>query len=385
MTDLIDRIKYLFSPSQAPAAGIYHYISPAEDPRNYKLHLRIEPDGNGLLLINASTVLHLNQTATEYAYYLVENMPVDAAGQRMSRRYRVPEAEASRDYLEFSEKIQTLINTPDLDPVTFLDIDRLSPFSQRITAPYRLDCAITYRLPQESPAGLAPIERVKQELATGEWKSILDKAWAAGIPHVIFTGGEPTLREDLVELLNHAEKNNQVTGLLTDGLKLADEEYREQLLQTGLDHLLLLLQPEHEQDWTNLQKIMAQDIFVAVHLTLTPENKDGYAKILEKLSNLGVPAVSLTTRAPELTPLLKSARDTAAGLDLELVWDIPVPYSEHNPVRMELPEAERVEGAGRAWLYVEPDGDVLPGQGMETVLGNLLRDPWEQIWQNANQ
>ncbi len=38
-------------------------------------------------------------------------------------------------------------------------------------------------------------------------------------------------------------------------------------------------------------------------------------------------------------------------------------------------------GAGHAWLYIEPDGDVLPAQGINQVLGNILKDPWETIWQ----
>ena len=63
-----------------------------------------------------------------------------------------------------------------------------------------------------------------------------------------------------------------------------------------------------------------------------------------------------------------------------LVWDLPVPYSAHNPVQLEVPAGELLEGAGRAWLYVEPDGDVRPAQDSETVLGNLLNDPWEKIW-----
>jgi len=385
MTNLLQSIQERFNPSQPVKPGMYHYISPQDDPRNYRLHLRVEPDGSGVLIVNAATVLHLNQTAAEYAYYFVQNMDSSQVARQMARRYRVEPAQAATDYRDLGQRILALVETPDLDPVTFLDFSRRNPYSARTSAPYRLDCALTYRLPAGADPAFAPQERARTELTTREWKTVLDKAWAAGIPHAIFTGGEPTLRDDLIDLVAHAESLGMVSGLLTDGHRLVEQPYLERLLQTGLDHLLLLLHPEHEQDWTNLQKIMAQDIFVAVHLTLTPENKDGYAKILEKLSNLGMPAVSLTTRAPELTPLLKSARDTAAGLDLELVWDIPVPYSEHNPVRMELPEAERVEGAGRAWLYVEPDGDVLPGQGMETVLGNLLRDPWEQIWQNANQ
>ena len=383
MTKLIDRIKYFFSPSQTPAAGIYHYISPADDPRNYRLHLRIEPDGNGLLLINASTVLHLNRTAAEYAFYLVENLPVDAAGRRMSRHYHVPEADASRDYLEFSEKIQVLINTPDLDPVTFLDFDRISPFSQRITAPYRLDCAITYRLPQESPAGLAPGERVKQELTTGEWKSILDKAWAAGIPHVVFTGGEPTLRDDLVELVAHAEKNNQVTGLLTDGLKLAEEDYRDQLLQTGLDHIMILLDPENPKSWEAVQESLVEDLSVAVHLTIDAGNRLESLDILKRLASMGVNKVSLSTADAELEPALEEARNQAAFSGLELIWNLPVPFSEHNPVSIETSPRAKNKPAGRAWIYVEPDGDVLPEQGSQQVLGNLLNDPWEKIWKST--
>lgn len=71
----------------------------------------------------------------------------------------------------------------------------------------------------------------------------------------------------------------------------------------------------------------------------------------------------------------------AAGLGLALKFDLPVPYSSDHPVAMETEEDEAPDGAGKAWLYVEPDGDVLPAQGMaDRVLGNLLRDPWDQIY-----
>jgi len=33
-------------------------------------------------------------------------------------------------------------------------------------------------------------------------------------------------------------------------------------------------------------------------------------------------------------------------------------------------------------LYVEPDGDVLPAQGVNRVLGNILTDPWKKIWKH---
>jgi MoaA/NifB/PqqE/SkfB family radical SAM enzyme len=60
-----------------------------------------------------------------------------------------------------------------------------------------------------------------------------------------------------------------------------------------------------------------------------------------------------------------------------------VPYSADNPVAGEVVDDGVPEGAGRVWLYVEPDGDVLPAQGeADKLLGNLLRDPWEKIYKN---
>ena len=77
-----------------------------------------------------------------------------------------------------------------------------------------------------------------------------------------------------------------------------------------------------------------------------------------------------------------NARQQAANLGLKLVWDLPVPYSACNPVSLELQreESKTADGAGRAWLYVEPDGDVLPSQGVNKVLGNLLSDPFAKVW-----
>ncbi len=380
MAKLTESFRSLFRPIQPIAPGMYHYIAPQNDPRNYRLHLRVEGDGNGILIVNASTVLHLNQTAAEYAYYFVHNTPAEQVAKKVAQRYRVDAEQAFADYRNLGERILTLVETPDLDPVTFLDFNRRTPYAGKLTAPYRLDCALTYRLPVGADPENAPTKRVARELNTAEWAQVMEKAWGAGIPHVVFTGGEPTLRDDLITLAEHAEYLGMVTGLLTDGLRLADSAYRDRLLRSGLDHLLILLQADNEAAWAALQGCLAGDIFTAVHLTLSEANKGGYTQTLKKLAELGVPAVSLTASTSALNAELAAARDLAASLNMELVWDLPVPYSAHNPVNLEVPDAELVEGAGQAWLYIEPDGDVLPAQGADAVLGNLLKDPWEKIW-----
>jgi MoaA/NifB/PqqE/SkfB family radical SAM enzyme len=76
-------------------------------------------------------------------------------------------------------------------------------------------------------------------------------------------------------------------------------------------------------------------------------------------------------------------QDKAANLGMQLAFDLPVPYSADNPVAFETAGDEVPSGAGRSWLYVEPDGDVLPAQGMaDQVLGNMLKDPWEEIYKS---
>jgi len=99
---------------------------------------------------------------------------------------------------------------------------------------------------------------------------------------------------------------------------------------------------------------------------------------------MGANGLSLSTADPKLSDELQKLRDAAAVQQLDLVWDIPVPYSSNNPVSLEFKNdelAKAPEGAGKAWLYVEPDGDVLPAQGMyDQILGNLLKDTWQDIW-----
>jgi MoaA/NifB/PqqE/SkfB family radical SAM enzyme len=210
----------------------------------------------------------------------------------------------------------------------------------------------------------------------------MDIAWGAGVPHVTFTGGEPTLRDDLPALIAHAEKLGQVCGLLSDGLKLADKKYLQTLLQTGLDHLLFLLRPENNASWKALETIMPEDLFTTVHLTVTPDNVKKAGAVLERLAKLEVKSLSLSSSDPLLKEQMKVLRNKAAGLGLTLHWDLPVPYSADHPVADEVVDEEVPDGAGKAWLYVEPDGDVLPAQGEpDKILGNLLRDPWEKIYQ----
>ena len=58
------------------------------------------------------------------------------------------------------------------------------------------------------------------------------------------------MRPDLPALLEHAERLGMVTGLLTDGRYLTESAYLDDLFQAGLDHVMVLLEPQGAKTWT---------------------------------------------------------------------------------------------------------------------------------------
>jgi len=140
-----------------------------------------------------------------------------------------------------------------------------------------------------------------------------------------------------------------------------------------------------------LRQALAGDIYVVVHVIVTPANADSVAETVAYLAGLGVPAVALSSpllAASEeerlrLRSALEEAQEATHEHGLTLIWDLAAPYSRVNPVEVEAGFAP--EQVVRQHLYVEPDGDVLPTQGYNVVLGNLLRDPWEAIWEHPER
>jgi MoaA/NifB/PqqE/SkfB family radical SAM enzyme len=402
---LLERVKSWFIPIQPLSSEMLHYQTPPDAAQQYRVHLRVEKDGRGLLVINAATVLHLNQTATEYARLLIRGAQEDEAARTMARRYRVSRAQARADYQRLREHILTLSTTVDLCPVTYLDMERVEPFSAETSAPYRVDVALTYRVDESGTLDPEARQRVDRELTTDEWRCVLWALWDVGVPHVCFTGGEPTLRDDLVALVQYAEDQGLVTGLLTDGRRLQEQAYLDELLLAGLDHLQITLashQPAvHDRivgrtgAWqetdAGLRNALAGDIYVVVHVVVTPANADSVVATVDYLAGLGVPAVALSSpflatsdeERQGLRDALEDAQNAAYEHALTLVWDLAAPYSHLNPVEIEAGLSP--EQVVRQHLYLEPDGDILPAQGYNVVLGNLVRDSWETIWNHPER
>ncbi|MGA2491196.1 MAG: hypothetical protein ABSF99_13595, partial [Anaerolineales bacterium] len=54
-----------------PHSGLYHFRREGPEEKS-RIHLRLDPDGHGTLIVNANRILHLNPTAALMAYFILE-------------------------------------------------------------------------------------------------------------------------------------------------------------------------------------------------------------------------------------------------------------------------------------------------------------------------
>jgi pyrroloquinoline quinone biosynthesis protein E len=109
--------------------------------------------------------------------------------------------------------------------------------------PIGLLAELTHRCPLQCPYCSNPLhlDRRSAELDTATWKRVFSEADALGVLQLHLSGGEPTARADLLELVSHCAGLGLYTNLITSGV-LLDQDKVAALADAGLDHVQLSLQ-----------------------------------------------------------------------------------------------------------------------------------------------
>ncbi len=292
----------------------------------------------------------------------------------------------------------------------------LGEYADKMSAPHRMDLMVSamtrggaWHCNQKCLHCYAAGQPMgeSRELTTAEWKDVLARLRAANIPQVTFTGGEPTLRGDLVELVDAAQWF--VTRLNTNGRLLTPQLCRA-LAEASLDsvqvtlyaadaeaHNALVGAPGFDETVRGIRNAVDAGLIVSVNTPLCSLNRD-YAATLRFAAALGVRyatcsglipsggaegAESRATRlsAEELTEILQSAVAAAHELSMELDFTSPgwLPEQTLRALGLHLiPSC----GACLSNMAVAPDGTVIPCQSWlgGTALGNILTDDWPAIW-----
>lgn len=247
-----------------------------------------------------------------------------------------------------------------------------------------------------------------KELSTDDWKEIIVICQEVGIPQLTFTGGEPTLRNDLVELIEYSSWF--VTRLNTNG-QLLSKDLCKRLYDASLDSVQITLYSydtaRHEyltgshngffRTVEGIKNALAAGLNVSVNTPLCRTNMD-YVKTLEFLHELGVEYVSCSgiiytgnardksissaqMTETELYETLKRATEYCKNAHMEIAFTSPGLVSEEKlkELGLEIPSC----GACLSNMAIAPNGDVVPCQSWldtNSSLGNILEDPWKKIW-----
>ena len=373
-------------------------------------HIFIRPEDR-LLILRPNKVYHLNATAVELLDVLYSAAPVDieALTRDFSRRYHTAPEQIEHDLETLLESVGWMLK----GQTGYGAAVRYTPFgTHAIKFPVLSEIALTYRCNNRCTfcyASAPERGRAIGEMTTAEVKRIIDKIVdQAKVPMVSFTGGEPTLRRDLPELIAYARRRQMRVNLITNGIRCARENFVAELQQAGLHSAQVSLEAAEaevhnrvvgnpcafEKTVQGLKNLKAAGIHTHTNTTINQHNAPHLQALIDFLAELGQEYLSMNmvirtgdaVGAGEPTeigyrdigPLILSLKKYAEARSLRFVWYSPVPYCLFNPAQHGL--GSQSCAAADGLLSINPAGDVLPCSSFERGLGNLLRDDFDTIW-----
>ncbi len=279
-------------------------------------------------------------------------------------------------------------------------------------APIGLLAELTHRCPLQCPYCSNPLdlERANTELTTLEWQDVMRQAAALGVLQIHLSGGEPTARKDLEEIVETAAGVGLYTNLITAGVLLTKERLQK-LADLGLDHVQLSIQ---DVDADNADRIAAYPggsakkrevarwvkeigLPLTINAPMHRQNIHSISRIIDYAVDVGAGrlevahiqyyAWALKNRAALMpthedfmrtAEIVERAKQQLKGI---LVIDFVVPdyYAKYPKPCM--------GGWGRGIMNVTPSGRVLPCHAAESLPGltfdNVRTRPLADIWLNG--
>jgi MoaA/NifB/PqqE/SkfB family radical SAM enzyme len=343
---------------------------------------------------------------------------LDAAVDQMHELYpSVPEETLLADLNEIVGLCIAVAHGEEVPPEIQTEVSLLK-LAKHMNAPYRMDLLVSPMIEagewqcslhcKGCYATRQPGMVIDQSLSTEEWKHIIDKCREAGIAQVTFTGGEPTERIDLVELIDYAKWH--ITRLNTNGMNLT-LDYTKQLFDANLDAVQVTLYSHEtavhddlvgkngawEKSVRGIRNAVQAGLSVSVNTPLVRANSD-FNPTLKFIKELGVKYVTCSGLIPtglapdqiksgaalsseELMEVMRKTVKTAETLGLDLLFTSPGWLTREQLTELGLPKP--LCGACLTNMAVMPNGAVTACQSWledSNGLGSMLTLPWRDIW-----
>jgi MoaA/NifB/PqqE/SkfB family radical SAM enzyme len=274
--------------------------------------------------------------------------------------------------------------------------------AEKIVFPGTCTLSITPRCPCKCVHCSADrfVTQERRELTLDELKSVVDQAVDLGVSNVVFTGGEPMVRQDLYDLIAHVDKNRAHVMIFTSGVLLTEKNV-ERLAEAGLDSLNVSIDADSAATHDQLRRMPG-----AFEKAFEGARRARAAGILTGISTYGSHE---TVTGGSLEHILAMARDD--GFHEVTIFDcVPTGKFLNAPeVRMGRKDIKRVRAlaerfnesdhpmgitaqakanaydgggcfGGFAQFYMTCYGDINPCDFNPITFGNVLDAPLETIW-----
>lgn len=280
--------------------------------------------------------------------------------------------------------------------------------------PLWLLAELTYRCPLQCPYCSNPLDFAQQgaELSTAEWIDVFRQARELGAAQLGFSGGEPLVRQDLVELIKAARDLGYYTNLITSGIGLTEERIAS-FSEAGLDHIQISFQAADEEVNNLLagsKKAFAHKLAMAravkahgypmvLNFVTHRHNIDNIERIIELCLELEADFVELATcqfygwaelnRAgllPTRTQLERAERITNQWRDKLAAENHPCKLIFVTPDYYEERPKGCMNGWGNLFLDITPDGTALPchsARQLPVQFPNVREHSIEHIWRHS--
>lgn len=262
-------------------------------------------------------------------------------------------------------------------------------------------------LSYKSTVGKTSSDTIVKDMTTEEVKKVLYMIkYDAEVPSVSFTGGEPTLRKDLCELVEYATSIGLRVNLISNGTQL-NEDYIDRLIKAGLKSAQISLEGGSAKVHDNLTQVkgsfektvnavkllLKKNIHVHTNTTLNQLNVPHIDELVEFIATLGTKRFSMNLCIPtkstvaeklsitytDIAPVIDHIQKKAEELGIEFMWYSPTPYCIYNPVKTRL--GGKSCAACDGLLSVAPNGDVLPCSSLPKSVGNILKSGFNKVWE----
>lgn len=413
-------------------------------------HVTLDPDGPGVVrihlipctkpdrdtpfvaILNGQDILPLNLSWAILLTNLIEALQPHSGTELKDADWAAINAQAvaatrkiyrKTEPLQIESDLQMMLDTliavaQGKEPPLHIQPISLAQYAPRMAAPHRMDLMISTMVKDNAwhcnqkclhcYAANQPLSAVP-EMDTDQWLAVIEKCRSIGIPQLTFTGGEPTLRQDLVKLVQAAQWF--VTRLNTNGRMLTSALCND-LRAASLDAVQITFYSADEAvhnelvgvdgytDTVNgIKNALAAGLNVSLNTPLCSLNKD-YRATVEFAHDLGIRYLTCSGLIPagnaaesasksvrltpeELTEVLRPAMDFALSHGMEVNFTSPGWLDEDTLTGLGFAQIPSC-GACLSNMAVAPDGTVLPCQSWLTGhgLGHILRTPWNRIWRS---